>query len=221
MYIFMERKNKIRDRKLKEQEQRVDEILKAARKIFFNKGFMKTTMDEIAYEAAISKPTIYRFFPTKEDLYFSLIIPVLQECLHEMEEINLQLQLNMFSSGERLLRYVMDVFFKKYIKNPDLFRIGQLFQQAGKLWTLDKKTDSSIRNLTRAIMHEMRSIFDNAVRQGFIRDLDRRILAELILGSIFGITQLQDAKSKGITEDRLDAVMESVVKLFSDAIVLK
>lgn len=217
----MDRKNKIRDRKLKEQEHRVDEILKAARNVFFHKGFLKTTMDEIAYEAAISKPTIYRFFPTKEDLYFSLIIPVLQECLHEMEEVNLQLQLNMFSSGERLLGDMMKVFFKKYMYNPDLFRIGQLFQQAGKLWTLDKKTESSIRNLTRAVVGEMISVFDNAIKQGLVRDIDLRILSEVILGSIFGIIQLQDAKSRGNSEDRLESLIESAVELFSEAIVLK
>jgi AcrR family transcriptional regulator len=79
---------------------------------------MKTTMDEIAYEAAISKPTIYKFFTTKEDLYFSLILPLIQECLNDMEEVNLQLQLNMFNSGEKLLRSVMNVFFKKYTDIP-------------------------------------------------------------------------------------------------------
>ena len=147
----MYKKNKLKDRKLKEREQRADEILAAAGKVFFTKGFLKTTMDEIAYEAAISKPTIYKFFPTKEDLYFSLLIPEMQEWLQNIEQINVQLQLNMYSSGEKILRNVMNVFLKNYIKNPELFRIGELFQQAGKLWTIDKKTDSSIRTLSRAV----------------------------------------------------------------------
>jgi len=217
----MERKKKLRDRKLKEQEQRIDEILKAARKVFFSKGFMKTTMDEIAYEAAISKPTIYKFFSTKEDLYFSLILPLMQECLHEMEEVNLQLQLNMFNSGEKLLRSVMNVFFKKYTENPDLFRIGQLYQQAGMLWTIDKKTENSIKELARSVMDEMRSLFDSAVIRGLLRDIDRRMLTDIIVGSIIGITQLQDAKSRGLDENSIDPVISLTMNLFSDAIVLK
>ncbi|HOP65346.1 MAG TPA: TetR/AcrR family transcriptional regulator [Spirochaetota bacterium] len=217
----MERKKKLRDRKLKEQEQRIDEILKAARKVFFSKGFMKTTMDEIAYEAAISKPTIYKFFTTKEDLYFSLILPLIQECLHDMEEVNLQLQLNMFNSGEKLLRSVMNVFFKKYTDNPDLFRIGQLYQQAGMLWTLDKKTENSIRELARSVMDEMRSLFDTAVNRGFFRDIDRHILTDIIVASIIGITQLQDAKAKGLDESSLEPVIQKAMELFSDSIVLK
>ena len=217
----MERKKKLRDRKLKEQEQRIDEIHKAARKVFFSKGFMKTTMDEIAYEAAISKPTIYKFFTTKEDLYFSLILPLIQECLNDMEEVNLQLQLNMFNSGEKLLRSVMNIFFKKYTDNPDLFRIGQLYQQAGMLWTLDKKTENSIRELARSVMDEMRSLFDTAVNRGFFRDIDRHILTDIIVASIIGITQLQDAKAKGLDESSLEPVIQKAMELFSDSIVLK
>jgi len=217
----MERKKKLRDRKIREQEQRVDEILKAARKVFFSKGFMKTTMDEIAYEAAISKPTIYKFFSTKEDLYFSLILPLMQECLHEMEEVNLQLQLNMFNSGEKLLRSVMNVFFKKYTENPDLFRIGQLYQQAVMLWTIDKKTENSIKELSRSVMDEMRSLLDSAVTRGFIRDVNRNVLTDIILGSIIGITQLQDAKSRGLDENSIEPVIHMTMNLFSDAITLK
>ncbi|HOP31432.1 MAG TPA: TetR/AcrR family transcriptional regulator [Spirochaetota bacterium] len=217
----MERKKKLRDRKIREQEQRVDEILKAARKVFFSKGFMKTTMDEIAYEAAISKPTIYKFFSTKEDLYFSLILPLMQECLHEMEEVNLQLQLNMFNSGEKLLRSVMNVFFKKYTENPDLFRIGQLYQQAVMLWTIDKKTENSIKELSRSVMDEMRSLLDSAVTRGFIRDVNRSVLTDIILGSIIGITQLQDAKSRGLDENSIEPVIHMTMNLFSDAITLK
>ncbi len=219
---FMDKKNKIRNRKLKEQEQRVSDILKASRKVFFDKGYLKTTMDEIAYEAAISKPTIYRFFSTKEDLYFSLIIPVLNECLQEMGELNIQLQLNMFNSGDKLLRDLIGVFFKKYIDSPDLFRIGQLFQQAGKLWTLDKKTESSVKNLSRAVMEEMRSILDSAINQGLIINMDRYIISEVIAGSLFGIIQLHDARVRGGSNDnRLEPVIEAIMGLFAKSIILK
>ena len=153
-----EERNKIKERKKREQELKVYEILKAARSIFFKKGFLKTTMDEIAYEAALSKPTIYKFYPTKEDLYFSLVIPVLQECRQEMEDINLHLQLNMFSSGETLIRMMMNVFVQKYLEYPDSFRIGQLFQQAAMLWNLDKNTDSSIREISRRITEDRKSV---------------------------------------------------------------
>jgi AcrR family transcriptional regulator len=219
---MIEKRNKLKDRKSREQQQKVDDILKAAKKIFFRKGFLKTTMDEIAYEAALSKPTIYKFFPTKEDLYFSLIVPVIQESLHEIEEINLQLQLNMYSSGADLIRAVTNVFYKRYKADPDIFRISQIYQQAGMLWNLDKNIEDSITGPSKDIMDELRSVFDTAVNRGLIKNIDRYKLVDILIGSFFGVVQLQDSKSRksGSALD-VESVVNMTVELFLNAVVLK
>jgi AcrR family transcriptional regulator len=219
---MIEKRNKLKDRKSREQQQKVDEILKAAKKVFFKKGFLKTTMDEIAYEAALSKPTIYKFFPTKEDLYFSLVVPVITECLHDMEEINLQLQLNMYSSGADIVKAVVNVFFKRYKAEPDIFRIGQLYQQSGMLWSLDKNIEDSITGLSKDIMEEMRSLFDTAVNRGLIRNIDRYKLVDILLGSFFGVVQLEDSKSRRSSSAiNVESVINMTVELFLNAVVLK
>ncbi|MHB1050413.1 MAG: TetR/AcrR family transcriptional regulator [Bacteroidota bacterium] len=43
-------------------------ILESARSYFFEHGFSKTTMEEFANSMGMSKKTIYKFFPGKEDL---------------------------------------------------------------------------------------------------------------------------------------------------------
>jgi len=179
-------------------------------------------MDEIAYEAALSKPTIYKFFPTKEDLYFSLIVPVIEESLHDMEEINLQLQLNMFSSGADIVKAVVNVFFKRYKAEPDIFRIGQIYQQAGMLWNLDSKIEESITGPSKDLMDEMRSLFDTAVNRGLIKDIDRYKLVDILIGSFFGVVQLQDSKSRrSISRFDVESVINMTVELFLNAVVLK
>ena len=62
----------IQERKEREKEQRRNEILNAAEKIFFSKGFNYATMDEVAEEAELSKGTLYLYFKNKEDLYFAI-----------------------------------------------------------------------------------------------------------------------------------------------------
>ncbi|HNX23681.1 MAG TPA: TetR/AcrR family transcriptional regulator [Spirochaetota bacterium] len=219
---MIEKRNKLKDRKSREQQQKVDDILKAAKKVFFKKGFLKTTMDEIAYEAALSKPTIYKFFPTKEDLYFSLVVPFIRESLHDMEEINLHLQLNMFSSGANLVKAVVDVFFKRYKAEPDIFRIGLLYQQAGMLWKIDKDIEDSIVGLSRDMMDEMRSLFDTAVNRGLIRNIDRYKLVDILFGSFFGVIQLEDSKSRRSSSTiDVESVINMTVELFLNAVVLK
>ncbi|MFC2088738.1 TetR/AcrR family transcriptional regulator [Calditrichota bacterium] len=62
----------IQERRGREKEQRRNEILNAAEKVFFSKGFNQSTMDEVAETAELSKGTLYLYFKNKEDLYFAI-----------------------------------------------------------------------------------------------------------------------------------------------------
>ncbi len=50
------------------------EIITAALSVFAEKGYAETTMEEVAARASISKPTIYLYFKTKEDLFVAAIL---------------------------------------------------------------------------------------------------------------------------------------------------
>lgn len=52
---------------------RQEEIVRAASKRFGRHGFGKTTLDEIARDVRIGKPTIYHYFKSKDDLFYSSI----------------------------------------------------------------------------------------------------------------------------------------------------
>lgn len=48
-------------------------ILQAGIKLFIHQGFLKTTMDEIATQAGVSKLTVYNHFGNKEDFFKAAI----------------------------------------------------------------------------------------------------------------------------------------------------
>ncbi len=48
-------------------------ILKAAEAMFLRYGVVKTTMDDIAKEAGVSRPTVYRYFGDRDSLIIALI----------------------------------------------------------------------------------------------------------------------------------------------------
>lgn len=50
-----------------------DRVILNARDQFFSKGFTKVTVDEIAGDLGMSKKTIYKFFPSKDDLLRGVI----------------------------------------------------------------------------------------------------------------------------------------------------
>jgi AcrR family transcriptional regulator len=89
----------IRERKRREKDQRIQGILKAAKEVFFSKGYMKSTMDEIAYAAQISKPTIYQYFRTKDELYSALMLPFLEEFGSQFERIKKKLDAGKYADG--------------------------------------------------------------------------------------------------------------------------
>lgn len=60
------------ERKEREKQLRREEIILAAEKVFFNKGFDLSTMDDIADEAELSKGTLYLYFKSKEDLHMAV-----------------------------------------------------------------------------------------------------------------------------------------------------
>ena len=43
-------------------------ILDSAYELFYDQGYQATTVDQVIQHSGISKPTVYSYFPTKEDL---------------------------------------------------------------------------------------------------------------------------------------------------------
>ena len=62
----------IAERKEREKQQRREEIMLAAEEVFFSKGFEKSTMDDVAEKAELSKGTLYLYFKSKEDLHMAV-----------------------------------------------------------------------------------------------------------------------------------------------------
>jgi AcrR family transcriptional regulator len=62
----------ISERKEREKEQRRNDIIDAAEKVFFKKGLNNSTMDEVAEQAELSKGTLYLYFKSKEEIYFEI-----------------------------------------------------------------------------------------------------------------------------------------------------
>ncbi len=60
------------ERKKREKRKRRDDIIDAAEKVFFSKGFESTTMDDIAVQSELSKGTLYLYFKSKEDLHLAV-----------------------------------------------------------------------------------------------------------------------------------------------------
>ena len=72
----------ISERKQREKEQRKNEIIDAAERLFFVRGYEEVSMDEIARGVELNKATLYLYFKNKEALFAAVVlrgIGILQE----------------------------------------------------------------------------------------------------------------------------------------------
>src|SRR5271157_5550787 len=67
-------------------------ITEAAAALFLSKGYLATSMDEIAAQAGVSKQTIYKHFADKERLFTGLIASTTARAAQFIETITPALQ---------------------------------------------------------------------------------------------------------------------------------
>jgi TetR/AcrR family transcriptional regulator len=76
------------ERKEREREMRRNEIVDAAEKLFFSRGYENVTMDDLAKELEMSRAALYLSFKNKEDIYATIAIRASKIVSRMFREIN-------------------------------------------------------------------------------------------------------------------------------------
>ncbi|MCF6249522.1 MAG: TetR/AcrR family transcriptional regulator [Desulfobacula sp.] len=79
--------SKFAELKLKEKEARKQIVVESAVALFARKPFYEVGMREVADEAGISPATIYRYFPSQEELFNEAFILEISSASREFEEL--------------------------------------------------------------------------------------------------------------------------------------
>jgi AcrR family transcriptional regulator len=106
----------VAERKEREKEQRRQEIITAAEKVFFKKGIDNSTMDDVAEQAELSKATLYLYFSSKDEIY-SAIFSKSQKKLFKMIKNATD---NLTDTREKITEFI-SAFISFQKKNPDYF----------------------------------------------------------------------------------------------------
>lgn len=164
------------ERKEREKELRRDEIVRAATKVFFEKGLQNATMDEIADLAELSKGTIYLYYKSKEDLYLA-VMNVGSTILFEMFD---RAVAKAPSTIERLL-ILADTYKAFFSQHRNYFRMFHFLQNQ----QLHKQVSPEMREISR--LHQQRvwdlavGILRRGVEEGLLRrDIDPAEMAVVL-----------------------------------------
>ncbi|MEJ2544863.1 MAG: TetR/AcrR family transcriptional regulator, partial [Calditrichaceae bacterium] len=108
-------------------------ILYSASKKFFKYGFYKVSMDSLVAELRTSKSTIYKYFPTKEDLVKAVLEEINSEINTNLESIivdttkNFQEKLIAITqfTGKILIKVSQEFLTDLHRQTPDLWEYYQ------------------------------------------------------------------------------------------------
>ena len=179
-------------------------------------------MDEIALAAEISKPTIYQYFKSKDDLFFSLMLPVVEEIRNQFEAIKDHLANRRYRSGSRLISDMFKGLQKSYDVAPDVFRIIQLFQQTGLVQELNPQIRNSLNEKGAFNFKTARQIIEMGIEQKLIKETNPFEYVDVFWGMFVGIIQLEDIKSQAVLEKRyLKPTLRLAEKILIDAMAIE
>lgn len=89
-------------------------IIEVAKTIFMEKGFINTSMSDIAAGVGINRPTLHYYFRTKDRMFQAVVGMIIQQILPHLHEIVLNREL---SVSERV-NIMVDTYFEVFRKNP-------------------------------------------------------------------------------------------------------
>jgi AcrR family transcriptional regulator len=158
-----------------------EKILEAIQEKFFKEGFYKTTMDELAAELRMSKKTIYKLFPSKNDLVNTIalrfteqvkkkIIPILESDMNAVEK--LAGLINLLSStagriGDRMFGDLRN-YFPSVWEKVDSFRTQMMYGNITKVIDQGKYEGLFIDYPTPIIMNIFITSIRSTVNPEFI-----------------------------------------------------
>ncbi|GKU25062.1 TetR/AcrR family transcriptional regulator [Clostridium folliculivorans] len=102
------------ERKEKEKELRRKDIIDAAERVFFSKGYDVATMDDVARTAEFSKRTVYVYFKSKEQIYFEIMIRGYKILIQMIEDYDKKLSNDAGIYKIRKLGLILFEFSKQY-----------------------------------------------------------------------------------------------------------
>lgn len=155
-------------------EFRCGEILEGARRVFAEKGFEETTVDDIAAAVGLAKGTLYLYFKSKQQIY-------LEALRHDLLAMHQQATLAVAAAptAQQKLRAFLVTRARYSDRNRDFFRIYHSEFNKGVVHPNTLPPD--LRELYQQHVGLLRSVLSECVSRGEIRTLDEEALTLAIM----------------------------------------
>ncbi len=151
------------------------EILQAASDVFARKAFHEVRTDEIAEKAGVGKGTLYRYFPTKDDLFYASVLAGFDELDRVLESLRTR-DVPPSETMALLAHEVLRIFWSRPSFNMVLHRDVRRF----------RVREREMNRRREVLVRFVRETVARGEARGDFRPVDPRIAAEMFLGMVRG-----------------------------------
>ncbi len=189
--------------------ERRPQIMRAAVRALARSNYRTTSIAEIAAEAGITEPAVYRYFNTKKELFIAILEDVGARVLDLWESVLEESD----SSLEALTKISADYYERAMTKRGELKVLFQALAEVD-----DQDIRSALRNQFSGYVSLLEQIILRTQKEGIIRrNLDARAAAWGFLSvgftlNLVGLLHLEEEVSR----DRLGLIQELFVRSLLD-----
>ncbi len=191
--------------KRKERKSKRESILKAAEKVFAEKGFHMARIADIAKLAGVAEGTIYIYFDSKEDLILSIFKERITKWIQELKK-----RLEKCSTAKEKLAELIRLHFQSLEEDPHFAQLLQIELRACSAFMRGGSAPE-----LKAYLKVMEEVIEEGKAKGeFRKDVNSRIAARALLGMMDEMVTIWVLKKRF----KLPEVADEIFDLFYNGI---
>lgn len=172
---------------------RREQILQAAQKLFADKGFRETNLNDVAVQLGFRRQAVYHYFPSKDEILYELIDRAGQSIA-----TSAQPTLDAEIPPVEKLAEVVRNHVRQLLTNIDVFRI-----QFSELFKLTSDRADGLRRDMAAYVRSIADVIAAGQKDGTFVDVPPMTQALLILGMCNGTTDWYSASRSRLSIDEI------------------
>lgn len=191
------------------QMNRKEAVLKAAVKIFSEKGYSAATTSEIAKEAGVAEGTIFRYFKTKKDILTGVLIEVIQVFGEEM--ITEKLLRLIKENKDKSQREVLKLIIKDRLELINEHR-EEIFIILSEAKYHQDIRDAFIKNIIQRAINMSEQYVNAGIQKGDFREVNVPVVVRSLMGIVAAYV-FQEEMFPGIIGLDQDRQLDEIIDL--------
>jgi AcrR family transcriptional regulator len=155
-----------------------EQIVEAASRVFAARPYHVVCMDHVAEAARVGKGTLYRYFPSKEDLYLGVVAEAFDLLIRQLERVEAE-DLPPTVALARMIEAIVETF----ARHLPFFRLLQ--QGEARLFLRKKQV---VRARRDRIADGLARLLERGAQTGVFRKMDLDLGPSMLIGLVWGTT---------------------------------